>query len=280
MPFGFQTYDLLGLINLLVPKARASRRVASGLAYGVGPRHKLDFYAPRSSTGPWPLVMLFYGGAWDAGNRSYYEFAGRALAAAGFLVAVPDYRLVPEVEYPVFLEDCAEATAFAVSQAATYGGDATRIAVTGHSAGAYNAAMLVMDPRYLAARGLMESVKAFAGLSGPYDFYPFDVAISMRTFGAVPNPRATQPVNLVRPGLPRTWLGHGQRDTLVGKRNSVALALALRAQGVDVTECYYPELNHPGTLLALGGPGTRKVTVLADLTAFLTGALRETGSTR
>ena len=58
----------------------------------------------------------------------------------------------------------------------------------GHSAGAYNAVMLTLDPAYLAARGLLPRVKAVVGLAGPYDFFPFDVAITLRTFGG-PDPK-------------------------------------------------------------------------------------------
>jgi acetyl esterase/lipase len=273
MPFGIPTYHLLGLLNWLTPKAKGSRRVAAGLAYGPKPRQKLDVYAPTSGGGPWPLIVFFYGGSWDAGERGYFEFAGRALAAAGYVVAIPDYRLIPDVEYPAFLDDCMEATALAVSQAPHWGGDPSRLILAGHSAGAYNAAMLLLDRRYLDARGLAGAVKAFVSLSGPFDFYPFDIAVSIRAFAAASDPRATQPVNLVRPNLPPVWLGHGEADRLVGQRNSVALAKALRRGGNRVEERYYPDLNHPGTLLALGGPTTRKAPVLVDLLAFLKSVL-------
>ena len=262
-------YHLLGLLNFLSPKAPASHRVGRDLRYGPNPRQSLDIYAPRSGAGPWPVIYFVYGGSWSMGERRYYEFAGRALAAAGFVVVIVDYRLVPEVEYPVFLDDCAAGVAWTVEHIAQYGGDPARIALMGHSAGAYNAVMLILSERFLPAMGLADRVKAFVGLSGPYDFYPFDVAVSIRAFGAVADPKSTQPVNLPRPGLLPMFLGTGDADKLVYPRNTVALAGKLRSAGNEVVERHYPGVGHPGTLLALGAVGRRDPAVLGDVVAFL-----------
>ena len=262
-------YYLLGLLNLLSPKEFASRRVAHGLSYGPHRRERLDIYAPRSGSGPWPVIYFVYGGAWYQGDRSYYEFAARALAAAGYVVVIADYRLVPEVEYPTFLEDAAAGFAWTVEHVAQYGGDPARIALMGHSAGAYNAVMLLLVQRFLPAMGHADRIRAFVGLSGPYDFYPFDVPVSIRAFGAVADPKSTQPVNLVRPGLPPMFLATGDADTLVRPRNTVALAAKLRAAGNQVVETHYPGITHAGTLLALGKINRRKAPVLADAVAFL-----------
>ena len=261
-------YSLLALLNLLTPKPRASRRVARAVPYGPDKRQVLDIYAPRSGAGPWPVIYFVYGGSWNMGERGYYEFAGRAFAAAGFVVVLVDYRLVPEVEYPVFLDDCAAALAWTAAHIAEHRGDPDRIALMGHSAGAYNAVMLILAERYLSP-DLRSRVRAFVGLSGPYDFYPFDVAVSLRTFGAVADPKSTQPVNLTRPGLPPMLLIHGDADTLVRPRNTVALAARLRGSGNSVVETHYPGIGHAGTLLALGSFATRRAPVLADVVAFL-----------
>lgn len=261
-------YALLALLNLLSPKEWASRRVARGLPYGPDKRQVLDIYAPRAGAGPWPVVYFVYGGSWADGERRYYEFAGRALAAAGYVVVIIDYRLVPQVEYPAFLEDCAAGLAWTAQHIAEHGGDPTRIALMGHSAGAYNAVMLILAGRYLAP-DLAAHVKAFIGLSGPYDFYPFDVPVSLRTFGAVLEPKATQPVHLARPGLPPMLLVTGDADKLVYPRNTVALAARLREAGNVVIETHYPGLGHAGTLLALGAWGRHRGPVLKDSIAFL-----------
>jgi len=262
-------YALLGLLNFLMPKPWGSRRVARHIPYGSHKRQTLDIYAPRAGKGPWPVVYFVYGGSWSMGERGYYGFAGRALAALGYVVVVVDYRLVPEVEFPAFLDDCTDGFAWTVAHIGEYGGDPMRIALMGHSAGAYNAGMLIFGQRFLPARGLAHHVRAFVGLSGPDDFFPFDVPVSIRAFGAVADPKSTQPVNLAREGLPPAFLATGDADTLVYPRNTVALAKALRAVGREVVEKHYPGIGHAGTLLALGLFGRHRAPVLADVAAFL-----------
>ena len=264
--------SILGVLNALLPKDSASHAVARDLPFGPAERHRLDLYAPRRvdgvPTAGLPVVMFVYGGSWAEGDRQHYSFAGRALAAQGFLTVVADYRLVPEVEYPGFVEDCALAFGWVVDNIARHGGDPTRIALMGHSAGAYNAAMLALDRRYL-SDALRARVRCLVGLSGPYDFFPFDGAISMRTFGAVREPMTTQPISHVGPDAPPMFLATGERDTLVYPRNTVELARRLATLGVAVEERHYDGLGHPGPLLALSRPLRWRAPVLKDVTTYL-----------
>ena len=263
------SFSLLGLLNAITPKSGQSRSVASGLSYGPRSRQCLDLFAPRQPSGSLPVIVFIYGGSWNEGDRRDYRFVGRALAALGYLVAVPDYRLVPEVEYPRFLEDCAAAVHLVTDVAAQYGGDASRLALMGHSAGAYNAVMLALHPGY----DLAKRLSAVVGLSGPYDFYPFDVDVTRRTFGQVGAPETTQPVNLVTGAAPAMFLATGDRDRLVYPRNTVALAARLRENGVAVTERHYAKLDHAGTLLELGSLLSGRDRVLDDVAAFLAARL-------
>lgn len=252
-----------------MPKDGSSRRIAQGLSYGAGPRRKLDLYRPRHrGDAPLPVVVFFYGGAWNSGSRTHYGFAARALAALGYLVVVPDYRLVPEIEYPAFLEDCAAAVAWVSGNAASYGGDPERLVLAGHSAGAFNAACLALDPRWLAP-AQRASVVGVIGLSGPYDFYPFDGPISQRVFGQADNPRQTQPIHHVGPDAAPKLLITGGRDDLVLPRNSVNLSAALERAGVHSRLRLYPRLGHAGTLLCLSLPLRWMAPVLKDCRAFL-----------
>lgn len=261
--------SLLSIFNALSPKDRGSRLIARDVSYGPAARHRLDIYAPRKADGPAPVVMFVYGGSWMDGDRRNYGFAGRALAALGYITVVADYRLVPEIEYPGFLQDGAAAFGWLVEHVASYGGDAGRMALMGHSAGAYNALMLALDPSYLGQAGLLDRVRCVVGLSGPYDFFPFDGPISLRTFGAVQEPWTTQPIHHVTPASPPVLLGHGGKDRLVYPRNSVALAHRLRQAGVAVDEVHYPRLAHAEPLLALSRPARGIAPVLVDVAAFL-----------
>lgn len=261
--------SILSIINFLSSKDAGSRKIARDVPYGEAERQKLDIYAPREASGPLPVVCFVYGGSWADGDRRNYDFVGRALAAQGFVTVIADYRVLPEVEYPAFLEDCAAAFAWVVDNIGRYGGDEARIGLMGHSAGAYNAVMLALDPAYLARGGLLDRVRCVVGLSGPYDFFPFDGPITLRTFGAVREPKATQPINHVTPAAPPMFLATGDKDTLVYPRNTVALTARLRAAGVAVEERHYETVGHPGTLMALGRPARGLAPVLAEVSDYL-----------
>ena len=260
--------------DTMMPKDSQSRRIAADIAYGDGPRRRLDVYAPvRANKGPLPVIIFIYGGSWANGMREGYGFAARALAAGGFITIVPDYRLVPEVYFPGFVEDCAAAVRWARAHAKDYGGDPDRIVLVGHSAGAYNAAMLALDPEFLG--GDRAAIKGFAGLAGPYDFLPLDGAISTTTFGRWPRPEETQPIHYADASAPPMLLLHGQEDDTVWPKNSINLDRKLRSVGVPSQLKIYPDLGHVGIVTALAKPFRGKAPVLADITAF---AHRVTGS--
>src|SRR5690606_27264695 len=144
---------------------------------------QLDVYGPPGRASGAPVAVFVYGGGWSSGSRKEYQWAGKMLAAQGFVTVVCDYPLVPEVRFPRFIEDVALAVRWAGDKAAGHGGDASRIVLVGQSAGAYNAAMVALDPRYLKAVGVDRNrIKAFAGLAGPYYFPTLDGPILSKTF--------------------------------------------------------------------------------------------------
>lgn len=262
---GLAALHPLRAFNTLVPHD-AGTTVARGIAYGTDPRQRLDVYAPRGSAGDRPVIVFFYGGSWNSGVREGYGFVGRALAAAGFVVVVPDYRLVPEVRFPAFLEDGAAAVRWARAHAGKYGGDGGRIVLAGHSAGAYNAAMLALDPQWLGAD--RAAVRGLIGLAGPYDFLPFDGAVTRAAFGAWPRGEETQPVSFAGAGDPPALLVTGSDDATVRPRNSDSLAAKLRAAGVPVERTDYEGVGHVGILTAVARPFRGRAPVLADMAAF------------
>jgi acetyl esterase/lipase len=258
----FSPFNLPGTVDQDVVK------IGDGVAYADGARKKLDVYAPKNPEGPAPVVMFIYGGGWKAGDRFEYEFVGRALAAQGFVTVIADYRLFPEVRYPEFLQDNAQAIKWIEDNIATYGGDPFRLFVAGHSAGAYNAVMLGLDPSFLRDHGVTIPIRAVAGLSGPYDFYPFEYDEVRNTFGEAPNPEGTQPVNLVTADTPPMLLASGTADPIVRVQNTQHFAEALKTRGIWVTERYYQELGHLEPVIAMGALWRWRAPVLKDMVDF------------
>lgn len=259
----------LNRLNALTPGDGGVVRRVDGAAYGPDPRQKLDVYAPEHAPGPLPVIVFVYGGGWNSGDRGGYAFAARALAARGFVVVVPDYRLVPAVRFPAFVDDAAAAIRWTVDHVAASGGDPTRIAVAGHSAGAHIALLVTLDRHYLAAAGAPGAIKAAVGLAGPYDFLPFDAQSAIDAFGAAPDKLATQPIHFVRADAPPVLLLTGEADDVVRPRNTAALAAALRRAGAPVEVKTYPGLGHIGILLALSKPFRGKADVVEAMTRFL-----------
>ncbi len=262
--------DILKLFNVVACKEASSHRVAEGVAYGPNPRQRYDVYAPKGIVQRLPVIVFYYGGGWNSGARGDYAWVGRALAAQGYIVAVPDYRVVPEVVYPAFLEDCALALSHFAKAARHYGGDAARLAVIGHSAGAYNAMMLALAP-FLAVEGV--TIRAAVGLAGPYDFLPFDVPESIDAFSQWHRPEETQPITHVRKVETKFLLLHSHADRVVYDKNPLALHQHLRATGNAVTLTFYDGISHQDVAAALSLPFRWKAPVLKDVIAFLQAAL-------
>jgi acetyl esterase/lipase len=237
------------------------------LPYGTDARQKLDLYVPEAAPGPLPVVVFFYGGNWQTGSKAEYLFVGAALAARGFLVVVPDYRLYPEVRYPDFIADGAAAVRWTLDHIAAYGGDPTHVSLMGHSAGAYIALMLALDPEWLGpARA---RIKSAVGLAGPYDFLPLTDPALKLIFATSPDLALTQPITYADGTAPPVLLVAGRRDTTVLPANTTYLAERIRAHGGRVKTIYYSLLSHITLIGALGEPLRLVTPVLGDVTRFL-----------
>lgn len=256
----------LGVLNAMAPKRLAARDIP----YGPGPRRTLDVYAPARRHGTAPVVVFIYGGSWDSGDKAEYRFVGGALAAAGFVTIIPDYRLYPEVVFPAFLDDCAAAFAWACAHGGDYGGNG-RMVLVGHSAGAYNAAMLALDPSYLARAGATRPLAGTVGLAGPYDFLPVRTAELKAIFGQPPTPPDTQPINHVDGKNAPMLLLAGASDTTVLPRNTVRLAARIRAAGGPVESRIYPGIDHKEIIGAMGVPFRFIAPTYPDVTRFIAG---------
>jgi len=257
----------LGVVNSFIPEE--GYRVERGLAYGDHPRQRLDVYVPEGISSAMPVVVFFYGGSWESGVRERYLFAAQALASAGAVVVIPDYRLWPEVKFPTFVEDGAAAVAWVQERIGAFGGDPARIAVAGHSAGAHIAALVVLDRSYLeAAGGDPTQIDALVGIAGPYDFLPIRDGTVKKIF-AVEDIAATQPITFARAGAPRALLLHGADDRTVLPANSERLAAALEREGSAAEVRIYHGIGHIEIAAALAAPFRWLAPTRADILAFL-----------
>lgn len=257
------------VLNALTPSSTFTK--TAGLAYGTDPRHKLDIYRPAPAIANAPVVVFFYGGSWNSGSKEDYGFVGEALASRGIVVVIADYRLHPQVRYPAFLQDGAQAVAWTHQHIAAYGADPKQLYVMGHSSGAYNASMLALDARWLNAVGLSPSIfKGWIGLAGPYDFLPIENPDVKPVFFFPDSPPDSQPINHVSRDAPPTLLIASTGDKLVNPtRNTGGLAEKLRAADVPVQTFYFSKTNHQTLVAAISKPLRWLAPVLDRVTAFI-----------
>jgi acetyl esterase/lipase len=251
------------IVDILTPSSAYTATL--GIPYGDGPRRTLDVYRPVSlaAGAKAPVVVFIYGGSWREGQKADYRFVADALTARGIVAVIADYRVFPEVHYPGFVEDTAAAVAWTFREIARYGGDQQRIFVAGHSAGAYNAAMVAFDPRWLKPFGLQpRQLRGFVGLAGPYNFLPIVDEGVKEVFDWPGTPPDSQPINHVtRDAIPALLIA-ARKDTFVfPDQNTIPMGEKLKSVGAEVTVDVHDHVNH----ITLMGSMARPLRFLAPV---------------
>ena len=251
-------------LEILNGIARASLGAPETLLYGTDSRQAIDYWG---GTEPGrPLVAFFYGGGWTSGARQDYRFVADTLRRLECDVALPDYRLYPQVRFDSIARDAVAAVRTLLAEKA----GARPLILAGHSAGAQIAMLLTMN-RALLGDDANRIVGAI-GLAGPYDFLPFREPQHEDLFGPASAWPLSQPIRFARPDAPPVLLLHGEEDRRVRPRQSRNLAERLESIGAPATLCLYPSTGHVDIILAFAAFMRRRSKVIDDLKAFLTSA--------
>jgi acetyl esterase/lipase len=164
---------------LLLVSAGSGQTVSSNLPYADSPheRQVLDIHAPAGARNL-PVVFWIHGGGWQTGDKTQVQEKPRAFTERGFVFVSTNYRLLPAVDMGTLTRDVAKSLAWVYRNIAKHGGDAQRVLVMGHSAGAQLAALLCTDDRYMKAEGVPFSI-----LQGcvPVDGDTYDVPAIIET---------------------------------------------------------------------------------------------------
>ena len=258
------------LLNAVVPENAYQLR---SVAYGDLPRQKLDIYTPKniaSTAAPPKVVIFFYGGSWDSGNKSDYKFVGEALASQGFVVVIPDYRVYPDVLFPAFMADPALASRWVKDNIKQYQGDSQQVYLAGHSAGAQIAAMLGVNAEYLATQSLKPiDFAGIVGLAGPYDFLPLKSERLKIIFGPESEQWKSQPINFVNGKHPPMLLVVGKKDGAVWPRNTYNMAEKIKKNNGLVKLVEFENYNHIDMVAKLAKPLRGDGELLKAVTDFI-----------
>ena len=229
--------------------------VLPGIPYTEGApadaeKHKLDLYLPRD-TKNFPVLVFLHGGSWRTGDRSSYPALGDRLARAGIGVAIPSYRLMPQNPHPAQIEDAAAAFAWVVQNIAQHGGDASRIYLSGHSAGAHLAALLALDEKYLAKFDLSrKSIRGVIAMSGIYDVDKLDTFL-VAPAGDNNNKHDASPLAHAHSGAPPFLITYCQYDYFGLPKQARDFLLALKKNFVPAQSLYVPGENHISEIISL-----------------------------
>ena len=221
----------------------AAKRTGEEFAYGLAPLQRLDFWRGEGERAP--LILFVHGGGWKRGDKAMMEGSAKLShwREQGYAVASVNYRLVPQATVEQQAADVAAALAYLLKDADRLGIDASRVVITGHSAGAHLVALVGTDERYLRAAGL-----SFADIDGvlPNDGAAYHVPSQMgenavllgdtyeQAFGTDPERQlALSPTaHAAAPNAPAFLLIHVERPD--GIRQAKGLEDALRAAGTRV----------------------------------------------
>lgn len=216
-----------------------------------------------------PVMMFLYGGHWQQGDKDKYDFVAQYFTERGFVVVIPDYRKYPKVKFPAFVEDNAKAIQWITANIGNYNARDDFILLSGHSAGAFNAAMLTYNEKYLEDQNVSPSIiKGLIGFSGPYDFVPEDKDVK-DIFGPPENYPLMKVTNYVDGNEAPAFLIQGKKDEVVEAYNVERMEKAVQEHNGQIITKYYDNLKHSQTIAGLSWLGSGKSTIFKDIETFL-----------
>nr|AID57592.1 esterase [uncultured bacterium] len=259
----------VSILNGITPSSSFNK--TKNEAYGTEKYEILDVYRTEKPRADAPVLVFVHGGSWDSGSKNIYKFLAEAFTSSGYDIVVPNYRLYPEAIFPNFIEDNAKAVAYVQKTFPD-----RQIVLMGHSAGAYNVLMLALRDEYLDDAGVnrCEKIAGVVALAPPTGVVPLT---GPRLIEIFPDRFLGEDavLNNVNAPSPPLFLGHGESDTTVYPQNSTQLAEKVAARGGVVEVKVYEGQSHIDVVKVLSRHFDGKVTLKADILAFIE-ALPET----
>jgi arylformamidase len=249
-------------INAWPIAARGFREASAGryraeldLAYGDGPRQKLDLFYPEGE--PRGLAVFIHGGYWKAFDKSFWSHLAAGPLALGWAVAIPSYTIAPEGRIAQMTREVASAIEFAASHV---GGP---IRLSGHSAGGHLVARMVCEDSRLSPTTLTR-VERIVAISGLYDLRPLmrtqmneilrlDEAEAVAESPALMKPISTRPI--------LCWVGADELPEFV--RQNDLLANIWTGLGAEIESVHAAERHHFTVIDELAEPASPLTIALA-----------------
>ena len=238
---GFRIYDFGSTaINRFTPSK--GYRVQHNIAYGLKARQRLDLYLSEQGQNR-PLIVFVHGGAWCHGDKRDYRFVGEAFARFGYDVAVINYHLAPQHKFPRYVDDLALALEFLDQQQQKLAVSTTKIALMGHSAGAFNVTSLLYNPQNFGSH-VRQKIKTVIGIAGPYHFDYKGAPLAEPAFDQQVPYQQVMPYYFVEKNDIQHYLFLAENDQLVKPKNSYDFQQKLLEQGNHCVVRIIPKTGH------------------------------------
>ena len=234
--------------------ARALPGAALGLRYGPAERHLIDYFPAER---PGPLVVFVHGGFWQMRAKEGFSYIAQAMVPHGLHVALVGYTLAPGATLGTIVQEVKNAISYLKVNAASYGGDVSRMVATGWSAGGHVAAMCLDEP----------GVVAGMAISGIYDLEPMRLSYVNDKLGLTQQDVADlSPMKLALSDKPLV-VACGEAELPEMQRQSQEFFDLRRSAGKPGELVSLPGLNHFTILEELGNPDGRQIGALRRLIA-------------
>lgn len=264
----------MGLVDA-TPLQEIGESIDDVVLFPEGPSQiTTDIHLPVARE-PAPILIYIHGGAWVSGSSKTHRPIGFGFAHHGYLVFNINYRLAPEYPFPIPYEDCVAATRWVAKNAAKYGGDATRLAIGGDSAGgnlSAAATVALAEDAEVEIKALLQIYSAvdYADINRLYETEPSGTSrLSIETYAQGPKELIEQDWRasplLKAEKFPPTMIVCGEEDNV--RYDSEKLARKLSDLGKDHELVLYEEMPHAFLQMELIFPQAR--TAISDMATFM-----------
>jgi len=249
----------------LSAETRNELKAIVDVTYGPSPGQRLDLFVPTSVSSAngagLPVHIFIHGGYWRMFSKDDFSYIARTIVGAGAIAIVLDYDLMPSVRLADVVRQVREAKQWVSENVHLYGGDASRLTVSGHSAGAHLATFLLTEGEEMPPRGALL-------LGGIYNIRPLRQSF-LQPLIQLTDDEVRQFSPIEKRFQPRvdTVILYGERETLPFRAQATGLAWQIKEAGCDVSLSALTDADHMSSVLDLGFPDREAGARLSSLIA-------------
>ncbi|MDR6634618.1 arylformamidase [Phyllobacterium sp. 1468] len=264
-PFRIRAHvqDFDTIIAEIVAASSATRHtlpMLADIAYGSDESETLDIFFPEGPRQARPVHIFIHGGYWRMFSKRDYSYVADTITRAGAIAVILDYALMPHVRLEVLVDQVRRARQWVRDHIARYGGDASRLTVSGHSAGAHLASFLFQK------QAESSGIAAALLLGGIYDLKPLQQSFLQAEIGLTDQEVAAfSPLSHSHDVHTNLVVAVGSEETPPFHQQADAFTASLQRQGLNVSRETIVNSNHMSSVRDLGRHETVTGGLLSEL---------------